>query len=152
MIISQKGIDLIKRFEGFSTTPYEDTAGQNTVGYGHLIKQGEVFDKVTMEQAEGILRQDIAHAEQAINAFVNVQLNQNEFDALISLAYNIGMEAFRSSTLLRLLNSNSRNAAARQFTKWIYAGGKASNGLRNRREQEAQLFLTPPPPPTQGEA
>ena len=93
-----------KNFEGFSATPYPDHKGYS-VGFGHLIKAGETLDTVTREQAEGLLLGDVAWAEQAVRTAVHVDLDQNEFDALVSLAYNIGAGAFKNSTLVKKLNS-----------------------------------------------
>lgn len=143
--ISKDGLDLIKEFEGWSATTYYDVAGFPTIGYGHLLKDGERFDEpITKLQGEALLLSDIDWAEDAVNAEVEVGLNQFEFDALCSLVYNIGRRNFANSTLLVLLNQNKRTLVAGEFGKWKKAGGKVVQGLVNRRAREAQLFLKVP--------
>ena len=142
MKTSQDGIELIKKFEGFSATPYFCPAHKLTVGYGHLIITGEKFSArgISREEAETLLKQDVGVAEQAIERLVECELLQNQFDALVSFVYNIGAKAFEKSTLLRLLRENSPAQAAGEFRKWIYAGGIVQNGLIKRREAEKRLF------------
>ena len=156
MKISQAGIDLIKSFEGLGdgdpTTvilePYKDPVGLWTIGWGHLIRPGKAFKKfsegITVEQAERLLRTDVLFAEQAVDSYVKVKLNQNEFDALVSFIFNVGGRAFLDSTLLQILNHNDNRAeAADQFLRWVYAKGRKLKGLENRRAKERELFLTP---------
>lgn len=140
MKCSQAGIDLIKRFEGFSAECYVCPAGKRTIGYGHVLAEGEA-EQISAQEAEALLVKDIASAEEAVNRLVEVPLSQHQFDALVCLTYNIGNRAFSRSTLLRLLNNGDYMAAAAQFPRWVYASGKLLNGLRNRREAEQQLFL-----------
>lgn len=104
MKASQKAIDLIKYFESFSAEPYLCPANYLTIGYGHRILPNENFEKITEEEAEIILKKDMIFAEKAINEFVEVELSQNQFDALVSFVFNVGVEAFKNSTLLRSLN------------------------------------------------
>ena len=140
-MISQQGIDFIKRHEGFSSLPYLCAAGKETIGYGHVIKQGEQFPRgLTEKQAEDILYDDLAEAEQCIFDNVIVDLLPNQFDALVSLIFNIGTKAFEKSTLLRMLNSEQFEEAGKQFLRWIYANGKVVYGLQKRRENEYKLF------------
>lgn len=140
-MISQQGIDFIKRHEGFSSLPYLCAAGKETIGYGHVIKQGEQFPcGLTEKQAEDILYDDLAEAEQCIFDNVIVDLLPNQFDALVSLIFNIGTRAFEKSTLLRMLNSEQFEEAGKQFLRWIYANGKVVHGLQKRRENEYKLF------------
>ena len=140
-MISQQGIDFIKRHEGFSSLPYLCAAGKETIGYGHVIKQGEQFPcGLTEKQAEDILYDDLAEAEQCIFDNVIVDLLPNQFDALVSLIFNIGTKAFEKSTLLRMLNSEQFEEAGKQFLRWIYANGKVVYGLQKRREKEKRLF------------
>lgn len=105
MKISKAGIQLIKEFEGYSPIPYKDVAGLNTIGYGHLIKKGELFSRVTAEQAEELLLKDLATAEKGVNTLIIVKLTQNQYDALVSFTYNVGVGALRDSTLRKYLNS-----------------------------------------------
>lgn len=140
-MISQEGIEFIKRHEGFSSLPYLCAAGKETIGYGHVIKQGEQFPSgLTEKQAEDILYDDLAEAEQCIFDNVTVDLLPHQFDALVSLIFNIGTRAFEKSTLLRMLNSEQFEDAGRQILRWVYANGKICRGLQKRRENEYKLF------------
>ncbi len=142
MNISASGIDFIKSFEGFSATPYKDGAGFPTVGYGHKMLKGETFpDGVDTDSALSLLETDLQPVVSIISSLVKTPLTQNEFDALCSLAYNIGCGAFRNSTLLKCLNENDFDKASAEFTKWDHAGGEVVDGLLRRREAEQELFL-----------
>ena len=142
MKINAAGIDLIKRSEGLKLRAYTCSGGVLTVGYGSTkdVKSGMV---ITQEEADARLREDLEEAEKAVDRVVDVPLNENEFSALVSFVFNIGIGAFSHSTLLRLLNSNQREAAARQFRRWVRGGGKVLPGLVTRRAAEAALFLKP---------
>lgn len=140
-MISQQGLDFIKKFEGFSPLPYVCPAGKETIGYGHVIKQGEQFPcGVTEQQAEEILLDDVAEAEQCIFDCVEVDLMPFQFDALVSLIFNIGTNAFSKSTLLRMLNTEQYEEAGNQFLRWVYSNEKKISGLVKRREEEKKLF------------
>lgn len=139
---SQKGIDMIKRWERFVPTVYKDVAGFDTIGWGHLIKQGETFTRITEEQGEALLVADLAEAERAVNDLVKVPLNKNQFDALVSFTFNLGRANLARSTLLRRLNAGMYEAAAAEFPRWVYAGGQQWQGLKNRRAHEQALFET----------
>lgn len=148
MKISSRGLALIKQFEGFSPTPYLCPAGKWTIGYGHVLNPQVVIptqagiQTINEQQATNLLRDDVAIAEAAVNRLVKVPLNQNQFDALVSLVFNIGAGAFARSTLLRLLNSNNHQPTTiNQFSRWVYGGGKRLAGLEARRKAEAALFL-----------
>lgn len=138
---SQKGIDLIKEFEGYSASVYEDVVGKRTIGYGHLILPNENFYSIGKEQAEAILRADLAIAEKAVCDLVTTPLAQNEFDAMVSFTFNLGRNALKNSTLLRLLNAGEIDAAADQILRWDHAGGKVVAGLTRRRVAERSLFV-----------
>jgi lysozyme len=141
----EAGIDFITEQEGYELQRYKDSAGLWTIGVGHLIKPGEHLTSITREQAEKLLRDDLAETEEAINHLVRVPLNQNEFNALVSLAFNIGVgrKGFAGSSLLRFLNAGDYTGAANQFVRWNRAGGRVVNGLTERRLREKKLFLTP---------
>ena len=141
MQLSDKGIELIKTFEGFSAIPYNDVVGRPTIGFGHLILPGEVFGSIGSMEATSLLRKDCSKAVSCVNNNVKVQLNQNQFDALVSFTYNLGCGNFKSSTLLKYVNLGNFQAAAAEFHKWNHAGGKVVDGLTKRRNKEAQLFL-----------
>ncbi|MRT38829.1 glycoside hydrolase family protein [Acinetobacter sp. RIT698] len=144
MKTSAKGINLICGFEGLELKAYDDGVGVWTIGYGTTsingvkVKKG---DTCTAEQAKAYLAQDLKKFESAVNTAVKVQLNQNQFDALISLTYNIGSGAFKDSTLLKKLNAKDYKGAAAQFPRWNRGGGRVLNGLVKRRKIEMELFL-----------
>ena len=140
MRTSQKGIDLIKKFEGCRLEAYRCPAGVWTIGYGHTkgVQNGQ---KITQAQAEEFLIEDLKVYEKAVESCVKVPLSQNQFDALVSFCYNCGGEALRTSTLLKLLNEGKYKNAAEQFLRWNKAGGKVLVGLTRRREEEKKLFL-----------
>jgi len=143
MKTSDKGIDQIKSFEGFRAMPYQDIVGKWTVGYGHLMVAGDGCvegSPITMGQATELLRKDLHTAEEAVNA-CGVELEQNEFDALVSFVYNLGVGAFQRSTLLKLLKSGNKLAASGEFPKWSMAGGKEVPGILKRRHAEQDCFL-----------
>ena len=146
MSVSNKGVDLICEFEGKRLVAYDDGVGVWTIGFGTIkypsgnrVKKG---DTCTLEQAKEYMRHDLIEFEHAVNSSVKAPLNQNQFDALVSLAYNIGSSAFKSSTLVKKLNAGDYKGAADQFNVWVNAGGKRMQGLVNRREKEKVLFLS----------
>ena len=143
MKTSSDGLNLIKRFEGYSAIPYKDIAGRLTIGYGHLIKPGEVFGAVSNLDATNLLAGDVSWAEDVVNESVKVELNQAQFDALVDFTYNLGSGNFQKSTLLGYINGgNSMDQITTQFLAWDRAGGQVSQGLLNRRESEAKLYST----------
>ena len=140
MKASDKGIELIKKHEGFRAKAYKCPADKWTIGYGHTlnVKSTDVIDKA---QAEVFLRQDVEFAEKEVNKH-NLNINQNQFDALVSFVFNLGVGNFARSTLLRKIKSNANDPTIRrEFERWIYAGGKILNGLVRRREEEANLYF-----------
>ena len=146
MSVSNKGVDLICEFEGEQLIAYDDGVGIWTIGFGTIkypngvrVKKG---DTCTLEQAKEYMRHDLIEFEHTVNISVKVPLNQNQFDALVSLAYNIGSSAFKSSTLVKKLNTGDYQGAADQFNVWVNAGGKRMQGLVNRRDREKLLFLS----------
>ncbi len=139
MKTSPVGIDFIKGWEALRLVAYEDVAGVWTVGFGHTgdVNPGDVIGE---DDAEMLLINDLATAEEAVNDYVDVELEQHEFDALVSFTFNVGQGHFRSSTLLKLLNNGDRDGAALQFARWNKAGGVPSKGLTCRRHAEMQMF------------
>ena len=144
--ISEQGIQLICGFEGLYLSAYDDGFGLWTIGYGTTqypnkqpVKQG---DRCTLEQAKSYRQDDLEKFEKAVQQVVKVFLNQRQFDALVSLTYNIGIGAFQKSTLLKYLNAGEYQAASHQFDVWIKAGGQTVQGLVNRRAAEKALFLS----------
>lgn len=143
MQTSANGRKLIENFEGLRLTAYADQRGIPTVGYGHTGPDVFLSTVITQEDADAFLAVDLHHAESAINSSLTVPVNQNEFDALVSLVYNIGGGAFAKSTLLRVLNTADYLHAAEQFLVWDRTNGQVNQGLMNRRIAERTLFLTP---------
>ena len=146
MSVSNKGVDLICEFEGEQLIAYDDGVGVWTIGFGTIkypngvrVKKG---DTCTLDQAKEYMRHDLIEFEHTVNSSVKVPLNQNQFDALVSLAYNIGSNAFKSSTLVKKLNTGDYQGAADQFNAWVNAGGKRMQGLVSRRDREKLLFLS----------
>lgn len=139
MKISQRGIDLIKSFEGLETKAYQDSVGVWTIGYGHT-KTAIKGMQITIDQAELLLKDELAEYEGYINDNVTVDLRQCEFDALVSWVYNLGPSNLRSSTMLKVLNNGKYSEVPYQMKRWNRAGGKVLRGLTRRREAEARLF------------
>ena len=141
MKTSNTGIRLIKQFEGFRKDAYLCPAKVWTIGYGHT---GNVLPSHTISelQAEKLLQKDLERFERAVNELVKVNLNQNQFDALVSFVYNVGITAFKESTLLKVLNQGLYQKAGLQFGNWVHGGGKKLPGLIRRRKAEHQLFIT----------
>lgn len=142
-MISQEGIDLIKKWEGFRLLPYADAGGKATIGYGHLIKAGENFDKgVSFSEAEMLLLDDIVEAEKAVVCLLDkVPLSGSQCDALTSFVFNVGVRAFENSQLYDLLVKRDFVAAAGQFPRWCFVNKKGNVGLLNRRLDEMRLFM-----------
>ena len=145
MITSQKGIDLIKHYEGLRLKAYVCSAGVLTIGYGTTIYPNGNFvkltDTCTKEQAETYLKNDLKRFESAVNRLVGLPINQNQFDALVCFTYNVGVGNLQSSTLLKMINLNRFEEASLQFERWNKAGGKELKGLTLRRLAEKKLFL-----------
>ena len=147
MKTSDMGLSLIKSFEGFSARPYLCPAGVPTIGYGATYypdgRRVTMQDRpVTVAQATDMLRSMLASYEAGVSRYVLVPVTQGQFDALVSFAYNLGLSALKSSTLLRLLNLRDYAGAAAQFLRWNRAGGKVLPGLTRRREAERVMFLS----------
>lgn len=145
MKISDKGLALIKYFEGLRLKAYVCAGGLWTVGYGSTFIEGrrvKLDDVITESEAEKALQEHLEYEiYPVLVALVHVPLTQNQFDALCSFIYNLGKGAFESSTLLRKLNRHDYTGAAREFKRWVYAGGKKLEGLIRRRSAEEHLFL-----------
>ena len=141
MKISAAGIELLKQFEGCRLTAYQDSVGVWTIGFGTTtgVKEGQTISQI---KAEEYLRFDLAIFEKAVTESLKVPVNQNQFDALVSFTYNVGVSAFRSSTLLNLINEKTdKKVVAAEFSKWVKAGNQTLPGLVSRRKAESELFL-----------
>ena len=137
---SDKGLKIIKEFEGYRDTAYQCDAGVWTIGYGHTngVKEG---DTCTKEQAEAWLAADVQTVEAAINALA-ISLSQNQFDALVSLGFNIGANALLNSTLIKKAKTNPDDATiADEFLRWNKVGNTVINGLTRRRQAESDLYF-----------
>lgn len=146
MEISDAGIALIKSFEGFRSRPYKDAVGINTIAYGATYYPDGRRVRMTdppLSEAEGdmLLRYQVRAYADGIERYAQVPLTQSQFDALTSWAYNVGLEAARTSTLMRLLNSGDYEGAADQLPRWNRAGGRVLAGLTRRRLAEREMFL-----------
>ncbi|EKS6326456.1 lysozyme [Enterobacter hormaechei] len=146
MQTSDKGIALIKEFEGCKLTAYQDSVGVWTIGYGWTqpvdgkpIRAGMTINQ---EAAERLLKTGLVSYESDVSRLVKVGLTQGQFDALVSFTYNLGARSLSTSTLLRKLNAGDYAGAADEFLRWNKAGGKVLNGLTRRREAERALFLS----------
>ena len=146
MQISDKGIALIKQFEGCKLTAYQDSVGVWTIGYGWTqpvdgkpIRSGMT---IKQESAERLLKTGLVSYESDVSRLVKLGLTQGQFDALVSFTYNLGARSLSTSTLLRKLNAGDYAGAADEFLRWNKAGGKVLNGLTRRREAERALFLS----------
>lgn len=150
MKLSGNGIELLKRFEGLALEAYQDIAGIWTIGYGHTGPDVKPGMRITEHEADDLLRRDLAPREDAVSRLTSTSLNRNEFDALVSFVYNIGVDAFRKSTPLRRLNRGDRLGAADALAWWNKAtiSGRLREviGLTRRRAAERALFLTPTMP------
>jgi lysozyme len=141
--------EFIKKEEGLRLKPYICPGGVKTVGYGHALKPTDSVKEITEEAAFVILKDDIGIALDAIDFDVMVNLNNNQIAALCSFIYNVGVSAFKKSTLLKKLNAGaSLGDVAAEFHKWNKVGTVVLTGLTNRRKKEADLFLTPVPSET----
>jgi len=141
--ISQNGIELIKSFEGCVLTGYPDVGGVPTVGYGSTGPDVYIGMKITQAEAERRLAKELEHFENGVSNLVKVAINQNEFDALVSFSFNVGLGSFQRSTLLRTLNDRAdKNLVASEFLRWNKVDGKPVEGLTRRRKAEQALFLT----------
>lgn len=137
--ISSQGLNFIKKWEGCRLKAYRCSANVWTIGWGHT-KSVTPGMTITQLGADQLLDQDLEKYIKAVRNYVKVSLNQNQFDALTSFCFNVGIGAFQNSTLLRVLNQGNYQKAANQFLRWNQAGGKVIQGLVNRRKAEKELF------------
>ena len=146
--ISKKGLDLIKKFEGLKLKPYLCSAGVPTIGYGNTLyengKKVSLKDTIITEQrATELLSNSLQNLEQHVDSFCRDDINQNQFDALVSFAFNLGPYNLKSSTLLKKVNKNPNDPTIRnEFMRWTKAGGKVLKGLVERRKCEADLYFS----------
>lgn len=136
------GVKIITTYEGLSLKSYLCPAGVWTIGYGHTdgVKRG---DTITREQAESMLLDDLVLFEQAVRNGLEIEVNENQFSALVAFVYNVGAGAYEKSTLLRKINAGDFVGASKEFARWNKAGGRVLPGLVKRRQAEMELFLKP---------
>jgi len=153
--ISRNGIEKLKLFEGFKNHVYTDSGGQPTIGVGHLLTKAErasgkiIIDGEPIKYRYGLsgeeilllLSQDVKPIETIVDKLVIIALTTNQFDALVVFTFNIGNEAFKSSTLLKMLNKGLYNEVPAQLKRWVMDNGKVVPGLVNRRNNEIALWL-----------
>lgn len=140
--MNDAGVDLVKDFEGFRERAYLDIVGVPTIGYG-FTKGVQLGDTITQAEARDRLAEELMEFESGVLGACERMPSQNESAAMVSLAYNIGLRAFKSSTVLRLHNEGMTTGAADAFRLWCKAGGRVVTGLVNRREAERELYLAP---------
>ena len=141
--VTNNGLKLIKSFEGFSSKIYLDSAGLQTIGYGHLILPHEKHsfkNGITATHAEFLLKQDVITAENAVTRLIKTPLTNNQFDSLVSFTFNVGAGALQRSTLRHKVNRGEHESVPAELIKWIYAGGRKIPGLIKRRILESELY------------
>lgn len=155
--MTSEGRDMLMDLEGVRGEVYKDVAGLLTIGVGHLLTKDELSsgkmivgagwgwvrwrDGLSEDQVACLLSEDIREFENTVNSFVTSMLSPNQFDALVSFAFNVGSRAFQNSTLVRRINTGNREDVPAQFRRWIYSGGETRNGLVARREKEIERWL-----------
>lgn len=141
--INDAGLGLIKSFESLKLIAYICPAGVLTIGYGSTGDHVKAGMRIMEVEAEALLRRDVGRFEKGMIDLIKVPLTSNEFSALISWSFNVGLEAAKTSTLMRYVNSGKNNLAADQFMRWTKAAGRELPGLVRRRRAERELFLKP---------
>lgn len=145
--VTEAGLDLIKRFEGFSPTIYICPAGYPTIGYGHVVlahEREQFAAGITQAEATELLRKDVRIAERAVLRLISVPLTDGQFDALISFTFNLGAGALQRSTLRRKVNRGEHQAVPAELMKWVWAAGKRLPGLVRRRQAEVVAYASEP--------
>lgn len=141
MKLSEAGMNLLKRSEGFRRETYLDAAGLPTIGYGHRLREGESFPQgISETQAGEILARDLGAAELSVHRLVEVSLTQGQFDALVDFVFNLGAGRLSGSTLLKELNAGRYDSAAEQLLRWDHAGAGENAGLKARRQADFEMW------------
>jgi len=148
MKLNKAGADLIKSFEGLKLEAYKCSANKETIGYGNTFYEDgspvKMGDKITKDRAESLFELIADSFAVKVKNCIQKDINENQFAALVSFAYNVGIGNLKSSTLLKKVNANPNDATIRtEFFKWNKAGGKVLAGLTRRREAEANLYFKP---------
>lgn len=148
MKLDKKGLDLIAEFEGLSLKPYLCSAKVPTIGYGSTFYENGTKVKltdapITKQRAEQLLKNTADKFAEKVAVLITKPVTQNQFNALVSFAFNVGVSALKISTLLKLVNNNPNDGnIAKEFLKWNKAGGRVVQGLTNRRIKESALYFT----------
>jgi len=144
MKLTDEGLDLIKRFEGFRPTAYQDATGVWTIGYGHTAMAGRPVVTagmvITREQGDEILARDAGNFAEGVSRLVKRKLDDRQFSALVCFAFNVGLKNFKSSSVLKAVNAGNMTAASRRLQLWVKAGGRVLPGLVRRRAAEAAML------------
>lgn len=147
MTINKESLDLIKSFEGLELKAYKDAVGVWTIGYGHTSMAGPPVVKagmrITEKEAEDMLLHDLKKYADAVDKYITVDLNDNQYGALVSFCYNVGPGNFKGSSVVRYVNDRRFTEVPKRLALWNKAGGKVLRGLTRRREAEGKLFLKP---------
>ena len=146
--VTEEGLNLIKRFEGLSSTIYICPAGYPTIGYGHVVlahEREQFAAGITQAEATELLRKDVRIAERAVLRLISVPLTDGKFDALASFTFNLSAGALQRSTLRRKVNRGEHQAVPAELMKWVWAAGKKLPGLVRRRTEEALAYSSEPP-------
>lgn len=146
--VTEAGLNLIKRFEGFSHAIYICPVGYPTIGYGHVVlahEQDQFATGITQAEATELLRKDVRIAERAVLRLISVPLTDGQFDALVSFTFNLGAGALQRSTLRRKVNCREHESVPAELMKWVWAAGKRLPGLIRRRRAEALAYSSEPP-------
>ncbi len=141
--VTEEGLNLIKRFEGFSPNIYICPAGYPTIGYGHVVvahEQDQFAAGVTQAEATELLRKDVRIAERAVLRLISVPLTDGQFDALVSFTFNLGAGALQRSTLRLKVNRGEHESVPAELMKWVWAAGRRLSGLARRRKAEADAY------------
>lgn len=141
MKINDEGLELIKHFEGCRLQAYQDVIGVWTIGYGHVGIEAKPGAEITQEKADSILSQDLIKFEDGVSDLAEVDLNENQFSALVCFAFNIGLGNLAKSGLMSQVNKGNFDNAETRFAMWNKAGGRAVAALTIRREAERRLFV-----------
>lgn len=144
--INSSGLEIVKSFEGLRTKAYQDSVGVWTIGYGHTSMAGSPNVtpgmQITEAEAESILKKDLGIFEKGVSEAVKVSTNSDQFSAMVSFSFNVGLGSLQESTLLRKHNAKDFAGAADEFLRWVYAGGQKLPGLERRRKAERALYLS----------
>lgn len=146
MTLDSTGYKLIQGFEGLKLNAYQDSVGIWTIGYGNITyedgKKVQKGDKITQEKADSLFKFYADRFAKQVDSAITSKVNQNQFNAIVSLAYNIGIGALQKSTLLKKVNANPNDESIKnEFMKWVNAGGKKIQGLVNRRTKESEIYF-----------